>query len=317
MESTLTLNIPRLEFPIASMISPFTDRVQEHTMHWAENFNLVSSEKLRGFTKAKFGWYAAREYPNAEYQELCIVGDLITWLFTVDDQCDRASSNGIETTALKAMLQGFISVLSTGKAAISSQLNISLLDIINRLEPISSPYLFSLFIKEMISYFQECLWEIDMQAENYMPSIQEYLNWRPKTGFYIMFPLVSIFDNLDLPAEVYEHEIIKRIELLLNLTANLANDLHSLEREMELNTKGLNLVFIYQNELKISLENAIAMVSEQYAENLITLEQCRKNLPFWNDRITEQINTYIDGLYIAIKAYFDWAIVDTARYKKQ
>lgn len=156
-----------------------------------------------------------------------------------------------------------------------------------------------------------------MQEGDYSPTIREYLQWRPKTGFYIMFPLVSIFGKIDLPEEVYEHWLVKKIELLLNLTANLANDLHSLERERELKTKGLNLVLIYEQELNISLEEAIQQISDEYHGNLRTLEEHRAGLPFWSQEINAQLEVYIEGLYIAIKAYFDWALIDTERYKSK
>ncbi|MGF6847819.1 hypothetical protein QFZ51_003054 [Chitinophaga sp. W3I9] len=86
---TQALYIPALEFPTPSAISPLAEEVQVHTFKWAHEFRLESPEKLKRFNKGKFGWYAAREYPAANYEELCLVGDLITWLFTIDDKCDR------------------------------------------------------------------------------------------------------------------------------------------------------------------------------------------------------------------------------------
>ncbi|SEW43402.1 terpene synthase family protein [Chitinophaga arvensicola] len=312
-----TLQIPSLEFPTPSAISPLADDVQAHSFKWAHEFRLESPEKLKRFNKGKFGWYAAREYPAASYEELCLVGDLITWLFTIDDKCDRFSSGGIEAGWLQDMLNGFISIMEDGQSSVDTPLNEALVNINQRFSRISSTYLYSLYAREMVSYFEECLWETEMQKGNYSPSIGEYLQWRPKTGFYIMFPLVSIFGKIHLPEEVYENELVKKIELMLNLTANLANDLHSLERERALKTKGLNLVLIYEQELNIPLEGAIQQISEEYHRNLQTLEEYRGSLPFWSREINAQLDLYIDGLYIAIKAYFDWALIDTERYKSK
>lgn len=314
---TQTLFIPALEFPVPPAISPLAEEVQEHTFKWAHEFRLESPEKLKRFNKGKFGWYAAREYPAASYKELCLVGDLITWLFTIDDKCDRFSSGTLEGAWLRNMLNGFIAIMEHRESTVGTPLNDALVNIRNRFSDLSSPFLFSLFCKEMISYFEECLWETEMQEGDYSPTIREYLQWRPKTGFYIMFPLVSIFGKIDLPEEVYEHWLVKKIELLLNLTANLANDLHSLERERELKTKGLNLVLIYEQELSISLEEAIQQISDEYHGNLRTLEEHRASLPFWSREINAQLDAYIEGLYIAIKAYFDWALIDTERYKSK
>ncbi|MBV8252125.1 MAG: hypothetical protein JO154_05910 [Chitinophaga sp.] len=312
-------NILNLEFPTVSLISPFASQIQEHTTEWAKQFSLINEDKTRFFNKAKFGFYAAREYPEAGYDDLCIVGDLIAWLFTVDDQCDRASSNSMEAAVLREMLTGFISIIRKGGLTFTSSLhqvlNESLQDIMFRFKSVSTPYLYQQFGDYMVMYFEECLWEIDMQVNGYEPSIREYLEQRPKTGFYIMFPLISIFKGVQLPEEVYNHPVLKEIELLLNLTANLANDLHSLEREKALKTKGLNLVFIYQRELQISLDDAITEIREQYHRNLSTMDDLRLQFPHWSSTVNRQLEEYIDGLYTVIKAYFDWAIVDTARYQ--
>lgn len=47
------------------------------------------------------------------------------------------------------------------------------------------------------------------------------------------------------------------------------------------------------------------------------LEEHRASLPFWSREINTQLDAYIEGLYIAIKAYFDWALIDTERYKSK
>jgi len=313
MEKTLLL-----DFPTASLISPFAERVQAHTTQWALQFELISEEKVPFFDKAKFGWYAAREYPEASYAEICIVGDLIAWLFTVDDKCDRASSNSTAAATLKAMFEGFIHIIRQEGRLYSMEhriLNRSLENIMHRFEAVSNPALFRAFGEEMISYFEECLWEVDMQLEEHEPNIKEYLQWRPKTGFYIMFPLISIFHQLDIPREVYQHPNLKQAELLLNLTANLANDLHSMEREKALKTKGLNLVFIYERELHLSLEEAVDKIYDEYFRNLDTIDQLLTGMPSYGAAIDRQLKIYIDGLYTVIKAYFDWALVDTTRYK--
>ncbi|MFB6454238.1 hypothetical protein ACE38W_03120 [Chitinophaga sp. Hz27] len=308
-----------LEFPTPSVISPYATHIQEHTTEWAKKFHLINDDKVTFFNKAKFGYYAAREYPEASYVDLCIVGDLIAWLFTVDDQCDRASSNAVAAAILKEMLNGFIGIIRKGGITFTSTrhqvLNESLHDIMIRFKKVSTPYLYEQFADYMVMYFEECLWETDMQLNGHEPSIREYLEQRPKTGFYIMFPIISMFNGVQLPAEIYGHPILKEIELLLNLTANLANDLHSLEREKALKTKGLNLVFIYERELDISLDDAIRAIRREYDRNLVKMDNLRKRFPFWGVELNRQLEEYIDGLYVVIKAYFDWAIIDTSRYQ--
>ena len=130
-----------------------------------------------------------------------------------------------------------------------------------------------------------------------------------------MFPLVAIFERFSLPAEVYEHETVKEIELILNLLGCFSNDLHSAERERKLETIGFNLIFIAQRELQMPYEAAVQYVADYHDDYLLKLDQCMSKIPYWSKSINEQLDRYIQGLYTMVRGYDDWAIIDTGRYK--
>lgn len=312
----LVLEKNYVEFPGITEISPFADAVQAHTLSFAADFQLYPAIKpLKWYEKAQFGMQGAREYPDASYTDLCLAGDLLTWLFSVDDKCDRASNDRNDAVAMEALLYSLIDILEDrGPKFKDDILSISLMDIMARFKAISSPFLYQLLCKHIVTYLKECFYEIDMQTRNYLPTIKEYFRMRPDTGFSIMFPLVAIFQRLDLPDEVYLHPVMQEIELILNLVGGLGNDVHSFHREKNLETTGLNLIFIAQHELKLTEDEAFSYVIREHDQHLEMLEAACSRMPFWSEAINTQVDAYVLGLRKILRGYYDWATIESKRY---
>lgn len=312
----MSMNAHACTLPGQPAINASFEEVQMNTLKWAQRYDLAPQFKSIGwYTKARFGLQAAREYPNATFDQICLAGDLLTWLFTVDDTCDRGSAGAAAAIEMKAMLYEFIDILENKRGASDNSLSIGLVNILERFRAISTPFLYRQYCRHMIDYLKECFFEIDMQLNRYVPSIEKYFEIRPFGGFYIMFPLVAIFERFKLPAEVYEHEVVREIELILNLLGCFSNDLHSAEREKNLEAIGFNLIFIAQRELNLTYEAAVHYVESYHAAYLQKLEECLTKIPFWSKGINTRLDLYIDGLYTMVRGYDDWAIIDTGRYK--
>jgi hypothetical protein len=312
----MSMNALACTLPGQPAINASSEEVQLNTLKWAQRFDLAPQFKSIGwYKKAQFGLQAAREYPNATFEQICLAGDLLTWLFTVDDTCDRGSAGAEAAVEMKSMLYEFIGILEDRQEPSANSLSIGLVNILERFRAISTPYLYRQYCRHMIDYLNECFFEIDMQLHSYVPSIEKYFEIRPFGGFYIMFPLVAIFGEFRLPAEVYEHEVIKEIELILNLLGCFSNDLHSADREKNLETIGFNLIFIAQRELNMTYEDAVQYVADYHSEYLQKLEQRISEIPFWSKSINAALDQYIQGLYRMVRGYDDWAVIDTGRYQ--
>lgn len=301
--------------PGIARMSNYAKEVQQTTLKFAERFNLTPQYKpLSWYETAQFGLQAARQYPDATFDQINFAGDLLTWLFTVDEICDRASSNIGHAKQIEVLIHELVQILQDLASHRSDALSYGLSDIVDRLRGISSPFLFNTFCSHIIDYLRECLFEIEIQTRGTVPSISEYFRMRPFTGFYIMMPLVAVFENLSLPDFIYSLPVLKEIELTLNFLGNFSNDLHSVNREQNLGVTGFNLIFIAQNELGISMEDAIQLVVGYHTSYQQRLEQLKLKLPSYNKKINTDLNRYIDGLYTFVKGYDNWAISDTGRY---
>ncbi len=307
---------PCVTIPGQTKIHPYFQLVQDNTISWAQRFDLTPQFKpVSWYVKARFGLQAAREYPHANLDYINLAGDLLTWLFTVDDTCDRASSDQPAAEMMKIQIEEFHSILKGEQSNSLGSLSVALENILTRFKEISSPFLYRQYCRHMTDYLKECTFEIQMQLEGYIPSIKKYFQERPFTGFYIMFPLVAIFEGLDVPDEVYEHNTIRELELDLNLLGCLSNDLHSISRERKLDKTGFNLILIAQQELNLSLSQAVSYVVSEHANHLRKFEKNRDILPDWGSKINQQVERYVEGLKTIVRGYDDWAVIDTGRYE--
>ncbi|NML38715.1 hypothetical protein HHL17_16015 [Chitinophaga sp. G-6-1-13] len=299
-------------------ISDYSDTVQANTVNWAQEFNLSPFFKpLKWYDRALFGVQAAREYPFASLEHITLAGELLTWLFTVDDSCDRGSEDKIRAVQMTAQLDVFISILQGRIYQGNGRLELALGDIIKKLRMICSdrPFLYQQFSIHMTDYLTECKLEIKMQLHRHQMSIEDYYRERPFTGFCIMYPLVAMFAGLRIPEKVYTHPVVRKIELEISLLGCLSNDLHSIRREAELEEGGFNLILIAQRELNLTLDDAIDFVADEHTRHLQEFETARTLLPDFGDRINTQLAKYIAGVYQIVRGYDDWAVLDTERYR--
>lgn len=310
MQSFVTL-------PGQAKINSSFQEIQNSTLHWARQFNLTQFKPLQWYSKAGFGLQAAREYPDASFSQLSLAADLLSWLFTVDDSCDRGSDNPEMALEVRGQLHELIAILEHRSTGAKSTLGTALIQILNRFNIISTPFLYRRLCNHIIDYLRECFFEIEMQIDGYFPSIERYYAERPFTGFYIMFPLAGIFENLSLPDDIYLHPSVMELELYISHLGCLSNDLHSVDREVDLEKPGFNLILIAQRELKIEFSAAVEYVRKEHSFYLDRFERAKKKLPFWSQEINSQLDRYIQGLYTIVRGYDDWAVIDTGRYESR
>ncbi|CAG1021413.1 partial Germacrene A synthase, partial [Patescibacteria group bacterium] len=82
--------IPTIYCPFPSKINSHVDALQQHTLDWVQQFNLVADDRAwYRLKKSQFHRLAARAYPTTSLERLAIIADWNIWLFILDDQCDE------------------------------------------------------------------------------------------------------------------------------------------------------------------------------------------------------------------------------------
>lgn len=305
---------PLLFSPFPSTISPLRDTVQAHVEEWAQAFHLVTGEvALKRFRAAKFGWLAARTFPQAAHDELLLVADWNVWLFMLDDQCDE-SGIGREPERLRQVFAAFTHALADPEAPFApGPLANSLRDVWRRIRERSTAVWQSRFRSDVQNYFDACVWEASNRKRGVFPTVQDYIPMRQFTGGLITdIDLIDLTEHIDLPAEAREHPVIARMATLANNVVCWSNDIVSVSKELQRGDVH-NLVLVIQHERECALQEAMSRAGAMHDRQVEEFLELERQVPDWGAPINEDMRKYLGVLRSWMRGNMDWAH-ETGRY---
>ena len=301
-------NVTDLYCPFRSDVNRHAEAVDQQTVAWARQLNLLSGEAAyRRIQATKVGWLTARVYPETPLHELQLLADWNTWLFAQDDECDE---------------------LGVGKdperlAAIHARS----LEIVNGAEPLSTDGalvhgLYQLWQRTLqlaprewrgrfIQHFQECLdasiWEANNRARGVTPDVAAYIAKRVYTGgLYIHVALLEVTDGIHLPTSVREHPTV---QLLTRKSVNVvcwANDILSLAKEIKQGDVH-NLVLTLRYKHALSLEEAIERAIALHNSEVRAFIDLESHLPSFEAAIDADLRRFVAILRSWMRGNLDWS----------
>ncbi|MGI5148658.1 terpene synthase family protein [Plantactinospora sp. CA-294935] len=175
---------------------PFPERVSAHvgeirpqSTRWATELGLVgSSAAARRLDRANAADLAGRACPDARPEQLRLLADLFTWLFTFDDRCDD-DGLGDDPGRLAPVVGQLLDVLDLrggpappGSATVADPTAAGLHDLCRRVRAHGPPRLLLRFAAQMRDYLLALLWEAANRERDRVPAVAEYLQMRRHTG---------------------------------------------------------------------------------------------------------------------------------------
>lgn len=308
------ITLPRLSCPFPELISPFADKVHKHTLEWVQHFQLVTEENAYEHLRlSKFGRLAARAYPNAALDRLEIISDWNTWLFIIDDQCDE-SGLGKHPDQLSALHSRCLKVLFGNKPAHEEiPLVHALHNIYTRLQPLASQAWLARFAKSASDYFEATLWEAQNRYHNRWPNIDSYIRMRPYSGgLYTDIELIEISENIHFPCIVRSDPCINELATITNNVVCWCNDVISIRKE-KAHGDIHNLVLIMQQELQISLNEALERVKKLIDAQIKKFQLLEKKPPQFTELSEQDLVCFIAVLRSWMRGNLDWAF-ESKRY---
>ncbi|WP_027160120.1 terpene synthase family protein [Methylobacter luteus] len=309
------LTIPSIYCPFPSAISPHAEKINQHTLDWVQQLNLVTNEKAFNRLRAsKFGWLAARAYPDAPLDRLEIVSDWNTWLFILDDQCDEWGL-GKFPEQLAALHARCLEILS-GSTAGSEDVALvhALYDIRTRIQSLMPLPWMTRFVQSAAEYFESTVWEAKNRFLGVWPDSPTYILMRPYTGgLYTDIDLIELTEGIALPLEIRKHPHIQQLAVITNNVVCWSNDIISLQKEF--NHQDMhNLALIFHHHQLISLQSAIDQVAkliESQVRQFITLE---KSVPSFGTDLDRDIEKFITVMRAWMRGNLDWSF-ESGRYQ--
>ncbi|WP_143306098.1 terpene synthase family protein [Chitinophaga vietnamensis] len=312
-----TIQIPRIKYPFPSRLNLHVSAAQQHITAWVQEYGLITDERaLARFERGRFAWLAARAFPDAALDELCLIADFNTWLFILDDQCDEAPT-GKQAAYLRSIMAGLMDILHQNKIvtlANGGPLPAALSSIWERMRAISTPAWRLRFIRSMQDYFDSCLWEADNREARIIPSVADYVRMRPYTGaLFADVEAIDIIEKIYLPDSLLQHALLKRLMLACNNIVCWANDIFSCQKESAQGDVH-NLVLVLQHEQQLSLQDALFEAARMHNEEVAIFAALEKLLPLTNTELDYEMLRYVSVLRSWITGNYDWSVLDTGRY---
>lgn len=307
------IELPKLYCPFPSAVNPHAEAVNEHTLAWVKAFNLMPGEdEFDRLKKSKFGWLAARAYPNAPLEELKLVSDWNTWLFIRDDQCDE-SGIGKNPLLLSAIHAELLEILK-GRPPKQHEpaLAHALHDIRTRLAHKAKPVWMCRFIYSVIEYFESSVWEARNRADGLIPDTATYILMRPYTGgLYTDIELIDITEDLHLPLHVRKNDVLQRLTLIANNVVCWSNDIISFAKESR-HQDVHNLVATLRAS-QPTLQKAIDVTAELINAQINAFIELQAQLPSYSPEIDADVQRFVAILRSWMRGNLDWAY-DSGRY---
>ncbi|HWV74065.1 MAG TPA: hypothetical protein VN040_20245 [Pseudosphingobacterium sp.] len=314
------IQVPNLYCPCEPGMSQYTEAMSQSTLQWAQQFQLLTSEKaLERFKKANFALLTARAFPVTENLEAMVaVNDFTTWLFLFDDQVDEGLE-GKKEEYLEALTTKLIEVMMSDpidavEHTATLPLVAGLSDIWQRLRPLGDTAWQTRFAGRVSEYLQACVWEAKNREQRVFPTIEQYAVARIYTGaVFTQLALIEVMYDIKLPRTIMQHTIVQQLTWSAVQLIAFSNDIFSAPKEIEQNDVH-NLVILLQKERNASFQEALALAAELHDSTMRTFEALEQWLPSFDDDVNEQLRRYVLGLRYWIRANVDWSLKDTERY---
>lgn len=306
--------LPEFYCPFPKRLNRHAESAQQHTLAWVRHFGLVNEAAFLRLQASRFGYLAARAYPDAGEEELKLVSDWNTWLFLCDDQCDETGV-GKDPVRLAELHRRWLGILM-GRTCSRKDgaLGRALWDLWQRLRTCSSLDWQARFVTSVAEYFESSAWEAQNRAFKRCPDLATYVKMRPYTGgLYTDLELIEITEKIALPLTIRRHPVLQRLARLTNDVVCWSNDVFSLGKELaQGDVHNLVVVLARQHGLKIQeAANLAAQMCNAQVKRFLALE---RRLPDFPSPHAEAVAKHLSVLRAWMRGNLDWAL-ESARYR--
>lgn len=303
------LNLPQLYCPFSSTLNPHVEAAHRHTIDWVSRFQLACGEEAqRRFEAGRYAWLSAYLYPTATLELLQLATEWNVWLFVHDDDCDEASIGGrpVELASLHKRMREVIH--GTGCAHSGERLLCALRDLIRRMFRAGSAAWRERFLTGIDDYFSAVMREAENRASRRVPEVDDYVRVRPLASpLNTNIGLIELCEDICLPPEVRAHPVVEQLTLLTNHAVCWANDIISLEKEIQYHDVH-NLVIVLQQERACTLQEAIALAAAMHDNAVRRFIHLSAQLPLFDAHADAELRRYVGILRGWMRGNLDWAL---------
>lgn len=271
---------------------------------------------LSKFHAGRFELLTSLVYPDANFDELTICNDFITYLFYVDDQAEEDEAYGKQPERLQRYFQAHIAALREGTwVPEDDAAGRLLLDIRARLASRASRRWLKRFAADVAGYL---LRGTVMGAQHWtagdVPELEEYAAQRRwDSAVLCTQDLIEIAGGGELSSRMLGLPEWFQLRNLCTSVVAFTNDLVSYPKEVLRHGSPNNLVHVVSRHQGLSFEDAIDRVIEIINDDVAVFEHVAARLASLGARVDERFYRYVAGQRAWMSGNLRWSI-ETGRY---
>jgi len=297
-------------WPWPRRINPHYEEAKAEATAWIEKFKTFDAKERRAYALADSSRLAAIAYPDADRERLQVTCNLMNVFWLFDETSDLESESNVKSMACGIMdaLRNPEKPRPRGESPIVEAHR----QFWRLAMKSSSPTCQKRFIKSYELFMASVIERTKDRDHDYVRSLAEYFAIRRNTiGSEPSFVMLEM--TLDIPEDVYSHEIISKLMTCATDMIVLSNDLFSYNVEQARGDAGHNIITILMQELNLDLDSAVQWISDHFSELVDEFLALRNALPSWSYAIDMQVKQFVDGLGNWVRANDAWSF-ETGRY---
>ena len=306
-------DLPPIYSPLPSAIHPLCDRINAHTAEWAEEFRIGNPELRARLVSQDVGTLAARIMPEGREDVVAIVGDLVYWLFAVDDGCCEEGEIGVRPGELAGVLSRLLRVAQNPGVAMmhGDPLADGLRDLRRRIDRHSTVGQAARWVDSLREYFLSVVWEAEHRSHETVPDLNDYTLMRLGDGATsVIYPLLEIGHGYELFPHERDSTSVRAATEMASFVVTWDNDVFSLHKETTAAAHVLNAVKVHM-QAGLTRHEAITTVIEQRNLVLARFLRLRQHLL---TQARPELRQFLHNLGTFIRGAQDWGIT-SRRYR--
>lgn len=273
---------------------------------------MLASRRARETARiARFGWLAARAYPDASFEGLCLASAWASWLFLRDDHVDQRATRA-SAAALRASGARLSTILAGGCGpAADDPFETSLQRLREDVLAHGGGAWMPRFLNDVQEYFEACAWEAENRQSGNAPALEHYVQMRDLTGAVrTCFDIYELILGPPLRIEDRLRDDVQRLMMLANRMICWSNDVFSYEKELREGDCHNLVILLHRSGMTLS--EAVARAGAMH--DALVADFVDVEVRITRDAATqESTRRFVEALKGWVRANLDWSI-ETGRY---
>ncbi|KAG5727281.1 Germacradienol/germacrene D synthase [Termitomyces sp. T112] len=311
-ESVFILPDPLVQWPWKRILNPHYLQAKAESSAWIRSFNGILPRVQRAMDLGKIELLAALTYPLENKDVLRTCCDLMLLYTCYDEYTDVAMPH--EARQLATIVMDALRNPHKPRPAdecvigeISRQFSQSSLKCVSESAR-------RRFIEALDEYTTAVVEEAHDRAQCFIRNIDDYIILRRSTAA-LNATFMPIQFTLDLPDEVFDHPVIRRLTDVCSDLTILMNDMYSYNIEQ---ARGdiHNAVIVVMHQENIGLNEAMKWVGDYCLKLVHKFLEDLCHVPSFGKEFDDQVKHYLNGMAYWMRGHDSWSF-ESQRYFKE